>query len=117
VVDRILADPDQTTTSGTMNGITYVQGNASFNGGDHMGLLYVTGDLQISGNTTFRGLIYVEGDLRITGTPWILGGIMVRGRTDSAFSAGNSGVCYSREMIRIALERAFDYVVLSWKEL
>jgi hypothetical protein len=117
VVDRILADPDHTSTSGTMDGITYVQGDASFNGGDHTGLLYVTGDLQISGNTTFRGLIYVEGDLRITGTPWILGGIMVRGRSESAFSAGNSGVLYSRDMIRIALESAFDYVVLSWKEL
>jgi hypothetical protein len=42
---------------------------------------------------------------------------MVKGRSDYAFSGGSPAVLYSSEMIRLALESAFSYVVLSWKEL
>ncbi|UCE03402.1 MAG: pilus assembly PilX N-terminal domain-containing protein [Candidatus Latescibacterota bacterium] len=126
VIDQLLADPDYTSATQCcpMDGITYINGNATggekFDDARGSGLLYVNGNLDIAGNTVWRGLIYVEGDVRITGTPWILGGIVVRGDgnpVDPAFGGGTPNILYSREMIRLALELAFDYVILSWKEL
>jgi hypothetical protein len=105
---------------GRRRSITYRNGNATggekFNNITGSGLLYVNGDLDVSGNFVWRGLIYVEGDFHITGTPWILGGVMVRGRSDYSFSGGSPAILYSSEMLRLSLERAFQYVVVSWKE-
>lgn len=123
MVDRVLANPDHTsaTDPSPLEGIVYINGDATgaqrFDNVTGQGLIYVTGDMGISGNFAWRGLIYVEGDVRIVGTPWILGAMLVRGNTNTAFGGGTPNVLYSREMLRIALEMAFDYVVLSWKEL
>ena len=118
VIDQVLANADHTSIDADpLEGITYIQGDADINNIDGSGLLYVTGDLRSSGNFNWRGLIYVEGDLRVTGTPWILGGVVVRGASDYAFSGGSPAILFSAEAIRIALENAFSYVVLSWKEL
>jgi len=118
VIDEVLSHADHTDIdTNPLDGITYIQGDAMATNVDGSGLLYVTGDLHTSGNLNWRGLIYVEGDFMITGTPWVLGGVVVRGRSDYAFSGGSPAVLYSSEMIRLALEQAFNYVVLSWKEL
>ncbi len=117
VIDQILENADNTSIVDPLEGITYIQGDATVNNLEGVGLLYVDGDLQITGNCTYRGLIYVEGDLNIIGTPWILGGVMVRGRSDYAFSGGSPAILYSKDMIRVALESALDFVVLSWKEI
>ena len=116
VVDQLLASADHTSfnDSPPLDGITYIQGNAQppfpTRGS---GLLYVTGDLKINNSFSWRGLIYVEGDFKITGNPWILGAVMVRG----GFGGGNASILYSEDALRLSLELAFDYVVLSWKEL
>jgi len=117
VIDQILENADNTSITDPLDGITYIQGDATCNNMEGEGLLYVDGDLRITGNFVYKGLIYVEGDLSITGTPWILGAVMVRGRSDYAFSGGAPAVLYSKDMIRIALESALDFVVLSWKEI
>ena len=123
VVDAILADPDHTSSDdgNPLDGITYVDGDATgserFNSVEGTGLLYVNGDLDIAGGFAWRGLIYVEGDVRVLGNAWILGAIIVRGKSAYGFGGGDPSVLYSRDMIRIALEMAFDYIVLSWKEL
>lgn len=118
VIDQVLANPDHTSdTDNPLDGITYIQGNARLQDVGGTGLLYVTGNLDISGNFVYKGLIYVEGNIRIIGTPWILGGVMVRGSTTYAFSGGSPAILYSSEMIRLALETSFKYVVLSWKEM
>ncbi len=123
VADQILADPDHTSSNdgNPLDGITFVNGDATggekFNSVEGTGLLYVKGDLDISGGFAWRGLIYVEGDVRITGNAWILGGVVVKGRSAYGFGGGTPAVLYSEEMIRIALEMAFDYVIVSWKEL
>ena len=100
---------------------TYINGDATgsskVNGGSGSGLLYVNGDLEIAADFQWRGLIYVEGDLRITGTPWIIGGVVARGSTQWAFSGGNPGILYSHDTIRLAMESAFSFVILSWKEM
>jgi hypothetical protein len=123
VIDQVLTDPDHTsaTDAPPLEGIVYINGDATggqrFNDTSGQGLIYVTGDMAIAGNFTWRGLIYVEGDVTITGTPWILGALMVEGDTEYAFGGGTPNILYSREMLQLALEMAFDYVVLSWKEL
>ena len=119
VIDRVLADADNTSIVDPLDGITYIQGDATVNNENGQGLFYVTGDLHITGNMIYRGLIYVEGEIHISGNPWILGGVLAQGTsdTDFAFAGGNPSVLYSRDMIRLALEMALDYVVLSWKEM
>jgi len=123
IVDVILADPDHTssTDGSPLDGITYIDGDATgserFNSVEGTGLLYVKGDLDIAGGFCWRGLVFVEGDVRITGNAWVLGAMWVKGESAYGFGGGDPSILYSREMIRIALEMAFEYVILSWKEL
>ncbi len=123
VVDQLLADADHTSSNdgSPLNGITYVNGDATgsekFNTVEGEGLLYVKGDLDIAGGFAWRGLVYVEGDVRITGNAWVLGAMIVQGDSDVGFGGGTPSVLYSRDAIRLALELAFDYIILSWKEL
>jgi hypothetical protein len=123
VVDQLLADPDHTSSDdpSPLNGITYINGDATgsekFNSVSGEGLLYVAGDLDISGGFSWRGLIYVDGDVRMTGNAWVLGAMLVQGDSDVGFGGGTPSVLYSRDAIRLALELAFDYIIISWKEL
>jgi hypothetical protein len=123
VIDGILSDPDHTSSNdgNPLDGITFINGSATggekFNSVSGTGLLYVNGDLEIAGGLTWRGLVYVEGDVRIVGNAWVLGGMIVKGNSAYGFGGGTPAILYSSEMIRLALELAFDYVVLSWKEL
>jgi hypothetical protein len=77
----------------------------------------VNGDLDISGGFAWTGLVYVAGDVRITGNAWVLGAMLVMGQSDVGFGGGNPSILYSRDAIRLALELAFDYIIISWKEL
>jgi hypothetical protein len=121
--NQFRSHPDYTSANdaAVMDGSVIVDGDATggekFNGNIGRGLIYVDGDMDISGNFEWRGLIFVEGDCRITGTAWILGGICVRGRTEDAFGAGNSTVLYSRDAIQMFVGDAFGYQTLAWSEL
>ncbi len=123
VLDQILAKADHHSANegSPLNGITFVNGDAtggeSFSNVSGNGLLYVNGDLDVSGSFIWRGLVYVEGDFKITGTPWVLGGVWVRGRSDYAFTGGDPAILFSSEQLRLSLESAFEYVILSWKEM
>ncbi len=117
-VASILARADNTSIVAPLDGITYIQGDATITSnlvGE--GLLYVTGDLQASGSFIFTGLIYVEGDVHFTGTPWILGSMIVRGTSDFNFSAGNTAVLYSKDAITNVLSGIMPCIVLSWREM
>jgi hypothetical protein len=123
IIDDMLARADYTSANdgNPLNGVVYVNGDATggetFNGTTGSGLIYVDGDLDIAGGFEWTGLIYAEGDIKITGTPWILGAVIARGSTSYAFGGGNPGILYSSEAIRLAMESAFNYVILSWKEM
>lgn len=93
-------------------------GNWSYSGGDGEGLLYVDGNLTITGNFNFRGLVYIEGDAKINGTVWVLGGMIVKGATTIKHANGNATVLYSSEAIQQALQKfGGSMVAISWKEL
>ncbi|HET6347651.1 MAG TPA: PilX N-terminal domain-containing pilus assembly protein [Candidatus Krumholzibacteria bacterium] len=117
-VEDLLANPDNTSITPVIDGITYINGNATINAGvvGH-GLLYVTGDVTINGGFHYWGMIYVEGDCKITGTPWILGAVMVKGSADFQFSAGNCGILYSEDAVQQYVGGLFPMVTLAWREM
>jgi len=93
-------------------------GNFSYSGGDGEGMLYVDGDLSLTGNFSYRGLIYVEGDVKVNGTVWVLGGVIVKGLTTVKHANGNMTVLYSSDAIQQALQKhGGSMVAISWKEL
>jgi hypothetical protein len=117
-VNTMLAQADNTSVVNPMNGVTYIDGDASVNSNlKGEGLLYVTGDLKGSGSFNFKGLVYVEGDVKLTGTPWILGSVIVKGTSDFNFSAGNAGVLYSKDALATYLSRSMPCLMLSWREM
>jgi Tfp pilus assembly protein PilX len=117
-LNDLLADPDYTAPADVMEGITYIQGDATFNAGMRgNGLIYVTGDVAINGGFEYYGLIYIEGDGNITGTPWILGSVCIRGTADWNFSAGNCGILYSAESIEQYVGQAMPMQILAWRDL
>jgi hypothetical protein len=101
-----------------MDGVTYVQGNATLNS-DRVGsgLFYCTGDLTINGDFIFRGLVYIEGDVKATGNPWVLGAMVVKGTGDFNTSAGNATILFSSDAIKTYLAQYLPMVQLSWREL
>jgi hypothetical protein len=122
--DEVKSKPDYTSANDatSLDGILIRDGNATggekFNGNDGYGLIYVNGDMEISGNFVWRGFVYVEGDCTITGTTWILGAICVRGTTTTnAFSAGNSTILYSQDAIGIYVGGRMGYQTLAWNEI
>ncbi|HEU4364100.1 MAG TPA: pilus assembly PilX N-terminal domain-containing protein [Candidatus Krumholzibacteria bacterium] len=117
-VNEILASADNTSAVNPLEGVTYIQGNATINSNvvGH-GLLYVTGDLTVNGGFKYWGLIYVEGDCKITGAPWIEGTVMVKGSSDFNFNAGNAGVLYSEDAITQFVGRYMPMVTLAWRDL
>jgi len=121
--NEIRDDPDYSSANDatTMDGIVIVEWDATssekFNGNSGQGLIYVDGDMEVSGNLDWKGLIFVEGDCEITGTAWILGAIIVRGVTSTtAFGAGNSTILYSRDAIATHVGLHLDYQTLAWSE-
>jgi hypothetical protein len=122
-VDEILANADYHNVgeASPQDGITYVNnaggGEAQWAGdGVGSGLLYVTGDLATIGNFQWKGLIYVEGDYKITGTPSIIGAVIVKGRSEYAFSGGNPGILFSSEAIDYYIRQHLGYIRIGWKE-
>jgi hypothetical protein len=117
-LNDLLAKPDFTAPADLMDGITYIQGDATLNAGmvGH-GLIYITGNVTINGGFIYYGLIYIEGDAQITGTPWILGSVSVKGTADFRFTAGTGGVLYSAESIATYIGQLFPMQVLAWRDI
>jgi hypothetical protein len=109
----------------TLRGIVYIDndgvgqnqsGTWGIQGTNGEGLLYVDGDLNLTGPFTYKGLVYVEGNLATAGHIWVLGGLIVRGKSGVTLSGGST-VLYSSEAIRLAIARhAGQFVTLSWRE-
>ena len=116
--NELLASADNTAISNLIDGVTYIQGNASINAQvvGH-GLLYVTGNCTINGGFKYWGMIYVEGDCKITGTPWILGTVLVKGTSDFNFNSGNCGILFSEEAIQQYLSAFMPMTTLAWRNL
>jgi hypothetical protein len=122
-LDEILANADYHSSrdADPLDGITYFVGDAtgaeSFNNTTGSGLLYVTGNLDVSGDLSWKGLVYVEGDFKITGTPWVLGAVVVKGVSAYAFSGGDPTILFSSEAVEYFIRQHLKYVEIGWKEV
>jgi Tfp pilus assembly protein PilX len=100
------------------NNITQDQsGSFVYPGGNGSGLLYVDGDLNITGTFNYRGLIYIEGDLQINGTVWILGGIICKGKSKIKVANGTCTILYSKDAIEQSIAKfGGQFVNIAWHE-
>lgn len=115
---KVLSDPDYTAPADSMNGVTYIQGDATINAGmTGHGLMYITGDARINGGFTYWGLIYIEGDLTIVGTPWVLGSVIVKGKGDYHFGAGNGAILWSKDAIDTYVDELMPMNILTWRDI
>ena len=78
------------------------------------GLIYVEGDLKVTGSIKFKGLVFVEGDVDISGTFWNLGIILVKGTTINLL--GNATALYSKEVMDDLEDVTRTVKIISWKE-
>ena len=83
------------------------------------GVLYVDGDLHLTGAVAYRGLIYVEGDFTSEASGAVVGAVVVHGRSESTTTLTDGpAVVYSRDAINRALGRAMrEIITLSWREV
>ncbi len=99
------------------SGITWVEGelkatNSSFNGS---GILIVNGDFSFQGGV-FNGVIYVTGEIRITGNGVIHGAILGQSTTELSFAAGTPELSYDGSIIDTVGE-LFPFHILNWQEV
>lgn len=114
------ADRNTLDGSGPWDGITHIKGDYKVTSGTGQGLLYVEGTLEISGNLEWTGLIYVGDQIRCTGTMSVVGAVLAASTnvvTGVDFGAGTPTILYSREALVQTLSLAMDYIILSWKEI
>jgi Tfp pilus assembly protein PilX len=79
------------------------------------GLIYVEGDLKVTGSIKFKGLVFVEGDVDISGTFWNLGTILVKGTTINLL--GNATTLYSKEVMDDLEDFTKTIKIISWRDV
>jgi len=79
------------------------------------GLIYVEGNLKITGNFKFKGLIFVEGEVNILGSFWNLGTVLAKGET--ANISGNATLLYSEEVLDDLEDFTRTVKIISWKNV
>ena len=72
------------SADGQGGGIIWVDGDASMNGGTYgssktPAIIYINGNLSVSGTPEINGLLYVVGQIDAAGTPTVYGSVLVEG--------------------------------------
>jgi Tfp pilus assembly protein PilX len=117
-----------TSTPSTYTGFVWMDNNAVLNDGSTNysianlngdGVLYVDGNLTLTGAVTYRGLLWVEGTLTTTATGSIVGGVVVRGRSGGTCSlSGGPAILYSPDAVNGAAAKGLHQIVtLNWREV
>ena len=114
---RIDLDAEYLRAIATVEGLPQNQsGSWGISSTSGEGLLYIDGDLNLTGPFTYKGLIYIEGNLASSGHIWVLGAIVARGRSGVQLTGG-ANVLYSEEAIGLAISKfSGQFVTLSWRE-
>jgi hypothetical protein len=110
------------------NGFVWMDNNSILNDGtgaysisnlNGEGVLYVDGDLALTGTVSFRGLIWVEGTLATAATGAVVGGVVVRGHAGGyCLLSGGPAVLYSLDAVNTAAAKGLrQLVTLTWREL
>lgn len=100
------------------NSVGNASGTFTINNLEGEGLLYVDGDLTLTGSVASRGLLYVEGNLVTSSPGSLVGGVVVHGRTGGQTTLQDGpAILYSVDAIHEAVARATgEIVTLSWRE-
>jgi hypothetical protein len=113
------------TLPATFSGITYLDddntkqnrhGKWTLNNVTGSGLLYVDGDIDISGEFNWRGLVYLEGILDLSAPVWILGGLVEADPGTVAIQHKRATFLFSSDAIG-AVGASGSVFTLSWREL
>ncbi|MBU1083810.1 MAG: pilus assembly PilX N-terminal domain-containing protein [Candidatus Omnitrophota bacterium] len=116
--DRAFANGDSASKVTWVNG-SGDESTVSDNEWIGEGIFIVNGDFHITGGT-FNGVLWVEGDLSISGNPEINGTIFVKsGVTVDTTITGTADVTFSEEIIDDAFDtlRELPPTIESWKEM
>ncbi|MFC1624252.1 hypothetical protein ACFL28_02900 [Candidatus Omnitrophota bacterium] len=96
----VVGDLQITSAGWTGSGILVVNGDLIFTGGTFRGIIWVTEELSVRGNTTIDGAFYVEGDADVfTGTP------------DVSFDTGAMADAFDN----VATDFSYPFII-NWKE-
>ena len=87
------------------NGILVVNGDFTMTGGTFNGIIWVIGNLQISGNPTINGAIFVESDIEIEGDAEVT----LTGNCEVNFTEGAVGDAI------LTLPTALAFNILKWR--
>ncbi len=120
----------QSSIPANLNGIIYVDNDATMHNSSGKyflfgpisgtGLLYIDGDLDISGDFDYRGLLYVEGYCKTSDKLWVLG--MAYSGQKFEINSKNYGcaILYSSDAIMQGAglsNNGAKFVMLSWREI
>ena len=84
---------------------------------DGWGIMYITGNARISTNGfQFKGLVYVEGDLNISGSGLFVGCLSVKGADGGAGITGSPHILYSYDALTQYANKGLKFVILTWKD-
>ena len=84
---------------------------------DGWGIIYITGNARISTNGfQFKGLVYVEGDLNVSGSGLFVGCLAVKGTEGGAGITGSPHILYSYDALTQYANKGLKFVILSWKD-
>ena len=120
-----MTGPAFTAVPTSLKGIVYVDNDGisqnqsgawGIQGTTGEGMLYVDGDLNLTGPFTYKGLVYVEGNLNTSGDVWVLGCLVARGKSGVKVTGGAT-VLYSSDAVALMMAKyAGQFVTLSWRE-
>lgn len=102
--------------------ITYVSGDVHFSDVTGYGILVVNGNLNLSGNFTFKGLVIVYGQSQIvtqtTGNSAIYGASIFVGQSIDFKASGNATFYYSKQALDNAKAnlKSSRFLITSWLE-
>ena len=114
-----LASP--TTAPPSYQGLVWMDDNSIMNDGTGSysianlsgeGVLYVDGNLTLTGIVAYRGLLWVEGNLTSTAGGAVVGGVVVRGRTGGPCTLnGGPAILYSLDAVNTAAAKGMRQLV------
>lgn len=134
VTEALIFAADITIPSGTYNTaglygtpsepkITYMTGNVNLTGGfQGDGIMIVNGNLEMSGNSTFRGIVLVYKnstiETKFSGNGGIYGGTILAGTNVNIQATGNSGFYYSSQALANAQAKlkSSRFEIVDWWE-
>lgn len=114
LADLVVPDTSSLTHGLPQLGITYIDGNAVFDGKHPLqggGVLYVNGDLTVTrdASASFFGQIYVAGNLTLEAPSQLSGCVIVRGKADVRGTGDIAEIAYNEDILNVVRQKLGQY--------